>query len=79
MISYIMINHQAYNFNKLLKNVEELTKSEVRSQKSEVRSQKFLTRFRHYRTEVVERNIDLCSASKTMRVKRRGFSPKYFR
>ena len=31
MISYIMINHQAYNFNKLLKNVEELTKSEVRS------------------------------------------------
>ncbi len=72
MISYIMINHQAYNFNKLLKNVEELTKSEVRSQK-------FLTTFRHYRTEVVERNIDLCSASKTMRVKRRGFSPKYFR
>ena len=67
-----MINHQAYNFNKLLKNVEELTKSEVRSQK-------FLTTFRHYRTEVVERNIDLCSASKTMRVKRRGFSPKYFR
>ena len=41
-----MINHQAYNFNKLLKNVEELTKSEVRSQK-------FLTTFRHYRTEVV--------------------------
>ena len=72
MISYIMINHQAYNFNKLLKNVEELTKSEVRSQK-------FLTTFRHYRTEVVERNKGLSSVSKTMRLKSWGFGRNYFR
>ena len=47
--------------------------------KSEVRSQKFLAPLRRYRTEVVFETEIYAPFSKTMRLKRRGFRPNYFR